>query len=107
MKKILILSLLLAAFAACKKDDLPSGTPECIKDKVKEFSKLEGPRKVQLAIVNGEDQYWFNDGATAFDGAEYIYDAACEQTCFFCGFCIPPACTADYDNVEWTVIWEQ
>jgi hypothetical protein len=110
MAKYLLFISVLFCFSACKKDKLPKGTPECIKDEIEEFKNDCQAIAVKKTIVNGEYHYWFDKAGDPVDRTviELIFDETCDSVCYFCtGFCAQPWCAEDYVLAEWETIWEK
>ena len=97
MKYILLL-LVLAMTSCCDKEE-PNQIeiPQCIKDNylVSSNSNL----KVKQWKKDGKVFYFFNTGASAFDGPEYIYNSSCEVVCTYCGECFQE-CWKDFPTSE-------
>lgn len=81
--------------------------PACLAEKVKAANASQQFLLVQKMTVNGADHYWFNDGAAAYDGIEYVYDANCNEVCKFGGFRKPLDCQKAYGEGKWTVVWQR
>jgi len=108
MKAIPFLFLLLLLAACSKEDQNPTAKlPACIQDILDDPEQSENLLTIRLQQVNGENHYWLNTGAMAWDGTETIVNEQCETVCTLCGFCISPECIGDYDNEDWEIIWEK
>jgi hypothetical protein len=107
MVKYLLPVALLFCFWACKKDEGSQQTqiPSCIQDIIDGAGN--GLLAVKRTEINGENRYWLNTGAMAWDGSEAIVNESCDTVCMLCGFCLPPPCTSDYNNAVWETIWEK
>lgn len=81
--------------------------PDCIMEKVKAQISPPNRMKVIKVNVNGVDHYWLRSGAVAFDGIEYIYDSSCKEVCRTGGMQTQMTCMKSYENVPWTVVWEE
>jgi hypothetical protein len=81
--------------------------PACLEAKVAEISPKNTPFFVSKMNVNGQDHFWFSDGAMAVDGLEYVYDAECKVLCTLGGMRKPDECAKVYDAGKWTLLWEQ
>lgn len=104
MKPILLLIILTLAACCDKEDPNQNEIPQCIKDNylVSSNSNLV----VKQWVNNGKVYYFFNTGASAFDGPEYIYNSKCEIVCTFCGECFQE-CWKDYpsaDSEDWVKV---
>jgi hypothetical protein len=80
--------------------------PACLEAKVNEISAKSGWISVRKMHVNGKDHYWVNDGAAAYDGIEYVYDAECNEVCKLGGMRNPDPCAQAYDSGKWVTVWE-
>ncbi|MFQ5447991.1 MAG: hypothetical protein ACE5FF_13765 [Saprospiraceae bacterium] len=107
MVKYLLIVSAFFCLIACKKDKLPEGTPECIQEIIEQEGGSGNLLTVKRTVVQGENHYWLNTGAMAWDGSEAIINESCDTICMLCGFCLPPPCTSDYDNAVWETIWEK
>lgn len=106
MKGIIILCLATFTVISCNKFD---GLPECIQSKIEE-SKDKDLRAVKKFVIGAEDMYFFNTGATEYDGAEFIYNSSCDTVCLFCGFCGIKECLTqfpEYNSEEWEIVWKK
>ncbi|MBK8698983.1 MAG: hypothetical protein IPN29_05360 [Saprospiraceae bacterium] len=103
MKYVMFLLLLTAASCCHDNNDA------CIFSRIEDFKQDKDAIGVYSYEVDGEIHFWFHDGATFYDGSEFIYNADCEEVCRFCGFCIPPACLTAYPTSTsgWEVVWEK
>ena len=107
MKHIILLLILAFFFASCcKKDDNSiNEIPQCIKDNYQLSSNSE--LVVKQWEKDGTVFYFFNTGAVAYDGAESIFNASCENVCGYCGFCIEKDCINDfpeYNSSDWVKV---
>lgn len=104
LKNLLIFTLVFV-FISCNKKDccatLSSGIlPECI--------VLDSTLKtVKVQVVDNELHYWLNTDDTQHDGVEFVVNMQCDTVCTFCGECLPPKCSNDYNFECWVVIWKQ
>ena len=107
MKKLIIL-LITFTLNSCIKSDNPIDTmlPDCIEHIIGDSNLSNGLKTVRIQEVDNELHYWLNTDNTHFDGVEYIVNSKCDTICSFCGECLPPACTKNY-NRRWGVIWEK
>jgi hypothetical protein len=81
--------------------------PGCLSEKAKTVAAADGVLRVLKMNTGGQDHFWFNDGAAAYDGIEFIYDANCKEVCKTGGFRKPLDCMKVYENQKWEVIWEE
>lgn len=80
--------------------------PACIDEKVK--AATDKPQIiVRKMTVQGADHYWVSDGAAAYDGIEYIYDADCQEKCRVGGMRQALECSKAYEGGTWEVVWEK
>jgi len=106
MKTILIIFFSLFLFSCTKQVKCDSEKlPECIQQKI-DISSVQIFQTVKRKKVDGEYHYWLNTGAMAWDGVEYIVNCDCDTVCFFCGECVPPECSKNYDFDKWEIVWE-
>lgn len=80
--------------------------PDCLQAKVDESLKKNSWLSVRKMQVNGKDHFWLADGAVAYDGIEYVYDAECNEVCRFGGMRQADECTQQYNEGTWTTVWE-
>lgn len=82
MKLAIIFLLLLVAIVSCDKNDLPKGTPKCIKNEIKKLEDLEpqNPRaSVWLYKFKGENVYYIPSACC--DIPSKLYDTKCNLIC--------------------------
>lgn len=115
MKKLAFLSIVLVLFACNKSDSLDpdknvlgdlSTVPNCIQDIIDDVDLSASLKTLRVQELDNEFHYWLNTDFMQADGREFIVTAACDTICSFCGFCLPAACASDYDDDNWTTIWE-
>ncbi len=98
-------SFILFLLSACDKSEINKELPQCIEEII---NKGTGPfntiGSVQSQIIDGENHYWLNTNARYFDGPEVIVNTSCDTVCWFCGFCVQPACIEKYATT-WDTIW--
>ncbi len=84
--------------------------PDCIMEKVK-ADKEEAKMNILKMNINGNDHYWLQSGAAAYDGLEYVYelgkDGKCEEVCQMGGMRVPPPCEKAYQGKQWVLVWEE
>jgi len=107
MVKYFLFIAALFCFPACKKDKGLANTSDCIQEIIDEAIETGNLLAVKKTKVNGENRYWLNSGAMAWDGSEAIVDETCDTICILCGFCVPEGCMYDYYNAVWETIWEK
>jgi hypothetical protein len=95
MKKLAFLFSLILLAGGCEKI---SECPDSIRDKVKEFAKIEGcdDRSVAEFLFQGEYVYVFSDGSCGADMGAAIYDENCDYLGSLGGF----AGNLDINGVE-------
>ncbi|MBI5915789.1 MAG: hypothetical protein HY842_10455 [Bacteroidetes bacterium] len=81
--------------------------PPCLAEKANGYLTTEPVLTVKKMTVNGQDHFWFSDGAAAYDGIEYIYDTYCKEVCKVGGFRKPLDCSKVYDAGKWEVVWQE
>lgn len=108
IKYAVIYSLLLSIFASCDKvDSCEKGNdlPHCIQETINKDSSSYAPiLSVQRQKIDGDYHYWLNTDARHYDGSEAIVNTSCDTVCWFCGFCVQPACIEKYATT-WDTIW--
>ena len=79
--------------------------PACLLEKAQTY---DGPNRVQVRkmTVGGTEHFWFNDGAAAYDGIEFIYDKNCKEVCKLGGMRKALPCMDAYQNGTWELVWE-
>lgn len=106
-KLMLLLTILLLSSCGDKSNDLmDSDFPVCIQEIIINPELSTDLKRIRTQAVNDEIHYWLNTEFIESDGEEFIVNSSCDTICSFCGFCLPAACTEDYDS-EWTTIWER
>lgn len=81
--------------------------PACVAEKAKALSAKATNFTIHKMNVQGQDHFWVSDGAAAYDGIEYIYDANCKEVCQMGGFRMPLECSKVYDSGQWEIVWEE
>jgi len=83
MKQLLLCCLILFTLSACKKVDVPDGTPSCIKQMIRKMER-EGSHKkgtVEKLMVNGVVYYVFPAPSQSRDAFDEMYNEYCEYVC--------------------------
>ena len=115
MKKVLLL-FAIVIISSCKKTDEPPivnepppipNVPICVSDIINDPILSLSLKTVRVQELDNELHYWLNTDFVEVDGSEFIVNDQCDTLCFLCGFCVPPDCASDYDDANWTTIWEE
>lgn len=82
MKNVIIAVFLLLITGACTKEDIPSDTPACIKEKIEQMQKdpvTNPPREVWRYTFNNQTVYYIPP--MCCDIPSILYDAQCNVIC--------------------------
>ena len=84
---ILALILLILANSACKKDSIPNGTPDCVRQEIERLLKEDCPSVSIVTEYTFLDKkvYVFDPKNCGNDLAQNIYDDSCNIICFLGG----------------------
>jgi hypothetical protein len=111
--KIVIGLIIIVFFNSCERLNLKEDVPDCIKDKVKEFSKsdkiCEQGASVYRYIFQGEYVYLFEPGNCRSEPIAQVFDEKCNFLCDLGGFMGNLICkdVLFFENVkDKTLIWE-
>ncbi len=103
----MLLSIILL-LSACDNSNEMINTeiPVCIQEIIDEPELSSELKTVRIQEANNELHYWLNTDFRHADGIEYIVNSSCDTICSFCGECLPPGCSREYDE-NWITIWEK
>ncbi|AXE19522.1 hypothetical protein DR864_18150 [Runella rosea] len=82
MKSAIVVLFLLLITGACTKEDIPSDTPACIKEKIEQMKKdavTNPPREVWQYTFNNQTVYYIPP--MCCDVFSELYDAQCNLIC--------------------------
>lgn len=114
MKRAALILLAFAALSACKKDDLPEGTPSCIEGRV-EAIKEQQPQSPPMRVIQyeyqGQTVYYIPASDACCDQLSELWDKQCNLLCHPDEGLLPTAATdscPDFDNLKTAgkIIWE-
>ena len=110
MKNLLAFCFAMVAFTACKDDD-GGGLSPCLDAKLEEFKALPEAVSIRQQKVKNDTHYWLNTAPQNLTGAwfEDIINRSCDTVCYYCGLCLLPYCSDEFDyvNEDWETIWEK
>lgn len=108
MKRLLfvLLSLIFIVSSCHKKDCDDSEIPDCVQSILDNNDPNEPVVSIKFQEIDGENFYWLNTGAMAYDGFEYIVDENCDTVCQIGGW-FPQECMNNFDNEKWGEIWKK
>ena len=104
MQKLILLFLLLLAFAACNKSNLEGNYPACIQKKINNFTQQETSWSVKWTEFKGQAVYKFSSVI------EDVYlNGRCDTICQYALVSsFLPHCKLEIDNAaDWQIIWEK
>ncbi len=87
MRTLLFVALLIA-FVGCRKNDIARGTPQCIEDKIQEFSRSSSCDDVLVKEYKfqGKAVYAFEPGTCGADMTTEVLDSDCKTLGHLGGF---------------------
>ncbi|MDB5226345.1 MAG: hypothetical protein JWN78_538 [Bacteroidota bacterium] len=87
MKRLSILLLFVSAVISCNKPGIEKGTPECVVNKIQEFSKSYCYNaKVEEYVFQGKIVYVFDPGACGADMQAEVINSKCNTLGYLGGF---------------------
>jgi len=93
---------------SCNTYDLPSGTPQCIKDRISEFEKAHNCENISVEryTYQGKSYYAFVEPCCC-DIPSIWYDSECNQVCMTGTIGGTINCSIPIDELDFReVIWE-
>lgn len=107
-----LIALAMIIPSACKKIEVPDGTPRCVKQKIRKLQREECPSvgTVYSYDFQGSKIYVFAPKLCAGDLEWEVVNEDCQHVCWLWGFSGNPICNGSDIRAETTnekIIWEE